>query len=62
MCQAALGKIIEMDDKEAIVQMRDGRRKVNTDLLDVKEGDYILCSLNLAVEKVDPEDAKQMIT
>jgi hydrogenase maturation factor len=62
MCQATLGRVIEVLGKESIVNIKGKRRKVITELLDVEKGDYVLCSLNLAVEKVDPKEAEQMIT
>jgi hydrogenase assembly chaperone HypC/HupF len=61
MCQAILGKIIQLKGKEAIVEIKGTKRKINTELVDVKKGDYVLCSLNIAIEKVEPEEAKQMI-
>jgi hydrogenase maturation factor len=62
MCQANLARIIELVDGGAIAEVKGKRRKILTDLVDVGPGDYVLCSLDLAIERVDPEEARQMIT
>jgi len=61
MCIMAVGKILELDENVAIVQLKKSKRKVRTDLVKVKEGDYIYVSGNLAVEKIEKKEAEQIL-
>ncbi|OGI15316.1 hypothetical protein A3K63_05325 [Candidatus Micrarchaeota archaeon RBG_16_49_10] len=61
MCQASLGRVVEVDGKESVVDVKGKRKKVNIELVDVKKGDYVLCSLDLAIEKVEACEAERMI-
>jgi hydrogenase assembly chaperone HypC/HupF len=61
MCITAIGKIIRLDKNKALVQLKKSTREVRTDLLDVKEGDYIYVSGKLAVEKVEKEEAEKIL-
>ena len=61
MCITAVGKILELDENVALVQLKKSKRKVRTDLVSVKEGDYIYVSGNLAVEKIEKKEAEQIL-
>jgi hydrogenase assembly chaperone HypC/HupF len=61
MCITAVGKILKLDENTAIVQLKRSKRKVRTDLVKVKEGDYIYVSGNLAIEKIDRKEAEQIL-
>lgn len=61
MCQAPVGKVIGLDGKTITVAYKGKARKLNSRLTDVKVGDYVLFSLDIAIDKVDEEEAK-MIT
>jgi len=60
MCITTIGKILKIEKNRALVQLKKSKREVRTDLLDVKEGDYIYVSGNLGIEKVDKEDAEKL--
>jgi hydrogenase assembly chaperone HypC/HupF len=61
MCITTIGKVLELDKNTALVQLRKSTRKVRTDLVDVKKGDYIYVSGNLAIEKIEKEEAEQIL-
>ena len=61
MCITTIGKIIEIDEKKALVQLKKSTREVRIDLIDVKKGDYIYVSGNLGIEKIEPKEAKRIL-
>lgn len=61
MCQAPVGRVISVGDKRITVKYKGRTRKLNSRLADVKVGDYVLFSLDIAIDKVDEEEAR-MIT
>ena len=61
MCITAIGKILKVDNKTAIVQLKKSTREVRTDLVDVSTGDYVYVSGKLAIEKIDNEEAEEIL-
>jgi len=64
VCLAIPGKIVEIDkNKEhSIVDYGDGtKRKVNTSLVEVKVGDYVLVHAGFAIEVLDEKDAQETL-
>jgi hydrogenase expression/formation protein HypC len=62
MCLAVPGKIIEHSGNIAKVDFGDGTvRNVNTMLVDVKVGDYVLVHAGFAIEKVSREGAEETL-
>lgn len=60
MCIAIPGKVEKVEYPYAIVNFKGTKRKVRIDLLDdVKEGDYVLVHVGLAIQKIDEEEAKK---
>jgi len=59
MCFALLQQITTLEGKTAIV---DNKKKVKLNLLEEKceVGDFILVQANIAVEKIDKKQAKQI--
>jgi hydrogenase expression/formation protein HypC len=64
MCLAVPGKIIEIDKKnnQAIIDYGNGtKRKANISFLEVSVNDYVLVHAGFAIQKVDPEEAKETL-
>lgn len=61
MCQAPLGRIIKVSKNRITVESNGKTRELDSKLKDVKEGDYVIFSVNLAIEKVDEDEAKMML-
>jgi len=57
MCLTIVGKILEVNGKKGVAEVDGERREVNLGLVDVKIGDYVSCSLDLAIEKLETDDA-----
>ncbi|HIH50195.1 MAG: HypC/HybG/HupF family hydrogenase formation chaperone [Candidatus Micrarchaeaceae archaeon] len=58
MCQAPVGRVIGIGDRKITVKYKGKTRELNSRLGDVKVGDYVLFSLDIAIDKVDEEEAK----
>ena len=64
MCLAIPGKIVEIDKSKehGIVDYGDGtKRKINTSLVEVKVGNYVLVHAGFAIEVLDEKDAKETL-
>ncbi len=62
MCIAIPGKVVEVDYPFAIVDFKGTKRKVRVDLLeDLKEGDWVLVHVGIAIQKVDEEEARKTV-
>jgi hydrogenase maturation factor len=61
MCQAPVGKVVGFDKDGIIVEYKGNTRKLRSRLPEVKEGDYVLFSLDIAVDKVDAEEATAIL-
>ncbi len=65
MCIAFPGKIISIDkDNYAVIDISGVRRDACLDLLgeEVNVGDYVICHVGFAIEKVDEELAKEKLS
>jgi hydrogenase expression/formation protein HypC len=55
-------EITEIDGNEAVAEAGGIRKNVRLDLLeDAKLGDYILIHTGYAIEKLDPEEARETL-
>ncbi|EHB0267445.1 HypC/HybG/HupF family hydrogenase formation chaperone [Campylobacter jejuni] len=64
MCLSIPSEILEIDGlNNALVQTLGVKRKVNLDLIDepLKQGDYVLIHVGVAMEKIDKEAALESI-
>jgi hydrogenase maturation factor len=61
MCQAPVGKVVGVEDGKLVVEYKGKRRELRSRLPGVKEGDYVQFSLDIAVDKVDKEDAESIM-
>lgn len=63
MCLAVPSKIISVNGPEAEVEFGGVRKKANLSFMPgVKVGDYVLLHAGFAIEKVDPQKAREIIS
>jgi len=60
MCVALPGKVIKMNDKEALVDFNGNRVTARAGLVDVKPGDYCLVHAGCILQKVLPDEAADL--
>jgi hydrogenase maturation factor len=58
MCQAPVGRIIKINKDKITIECKGELKELKSKLTDVKRGDYVMFSTNIAIEKVEPEEAK----
>lgn len=59
MCLAVPGKVIEIDDYIAKVEVAGTRREANLMLMeDVKVGDYVIVHAGFAIQRMDEAEAE----
>ncbi len=61
VCITVVGKITEVKGKKGIAEVEGKKREMDLSLVKVKKGDYISCALNVAVEKLDAEEAEEIL-
>lgn len=58
MCLAIPGRIVEINDAKAVIEVGNVKREVFVQLVpDVKLGEYVLVHAGCAIEVVDEEEA-----
>ena len=60
MCVALPGKIIEIKDKSAVVDFSGNQVTARIGLVDVCVGDYVLVHAGCVIQKVTPQEAKNL--
>lgn len=56
MCLAVSGKVLELKERSAVVDIGNIKMKVDISLIDeAKEGDYILIHGGFGIQKIDEE-------
>ena len=60
MCVALPGKVIAINEKDATVDFNGNQVTARTGLVDVSVGDYVLVHAGCVIQKVTPEDAKDL--
>ena len=61
MCQAPVGKVIKVGKGTVTVSYKKGTKELDSKLVELKKGDYVMFSLDIAIEKIDEEEAKMML-
>ncbi|WP_242873904.1 HypC/HybG/HupF family hydrogenase formation chaperone [Clostridium gasigenes] len=62
MCVAIPGKIIEIYERESLVEFGKIRKIINTSLVeDLKIGDYVLVHVGCAIDKMEEEEARETL-
>ncbi|MGE5327972.1 MAG: HypC/HybG/HupF family hydrogenase formation chaperone [Deltaproteobacteria bacterium] len=63
MCVAVPGKVISKTEKTAVLDFMGVQKEVSIELLkDVREGDYLLVHAGCAIQKVEEEEAVEILS
>lgn len=60
MCVALPGKVIEIGNREAVVDFNGNKVNVRTGYTDVAVGDYVLVHAGLVIQKVTKDDVESL--
>ena len=60
MCVALPGKVIEIKDRDAVVDFNGNQVTARAGLVDVKVGDYVLVHAGCVIQKVSQQDMKDL--
>jgi hydrogenase maturation factor len=52
MCFALKGKVLEVEEKKALVDFDGVKRRVNSEFLKVRKGDKVLVFNNIVIERI----------
>jgi hydrogenase maturation factor len=58
MCQATMGKVVRVNKGSITVEHKGKILELDSKLVTVKKGDYVLFSADIAIEKVNREEAE----
>jgi hydrogenase maturation factor len=61
MCQSPVGKVVLVGKDKIKVEHKGQIKELDSRLVKVKKGDYVLFSANMAIDKVDEEEAKMIL-
>lgn len=60
MCVALPGKVVEIREKEAVVDFSGNQVTARMGLVDIKVGDYVLVHAGCILQKVSTEEAEKL--
>lgn len=60
MCVALPGKVIEIKDRDAVVDFNGNQITARAGLVDVKVGDYVLVHAGCVIQKVSQQDMEDL--
>lgn len=60
MCVALPGKVIEVCEKDAVVDFNGNQVTARMGLVDIKVGDYVLVHAGCILQKVSPQEAESL--
>lgn len=61
MCLAFPGKIISIENQQAIVDFKGIQKKINISLVEVEVGDFVTVHAGFAIQALSAEDAREVI-
>ncbi len=61
MCLAIPGKVLSIEGISGEVDFMGTRRRVRLDLVDAREGDWVIVHVGTAIEVIDEQSAKETI-
>lgn len=61
MCQAPVGKVVEIGKTSIVVEYNGKKRELNSKLVRVKKGDYVTFSLDIAIDRIEKEEAEAIL-
>jgi hydrogenase maturation factor len=59
MCQATIGKVTGVGKGSITIEYNGKKMELDSTLVKVVKGDYVLFSSGIAIEKVEKDDAKE---
>lgn len=60
MCVALPGRVIEVKDKDAVVDFNGNQVTARAGLVEIAVGDYVLVHAGCVIQKVSPQDAADL--
>lgn len=60
MCVALPGRVIEIKDKDAVVDFNGNQVTARAGLVEIAVGDYVLVHAGCVIQKVSPQDAADL--
>ena len=60
MCVALPGKVIEVNEKDAVVDFNGNQVTARAGLVDVKVGDYVLVHAGCVIQKVTQQEMEEL--
>ena len=60
MCVALPGKVIEIKDRDAVVDFNGNQVTARAGLVDVKVGDYVLVHAGCIIQKVTQQEMEEL--
>jgi hydrogenase maturation factor len=61
MCQAAVGKVLSVDGDRLTVSYNGKTRVLRSKLAGVAAGEYVQFSLDIAIDRIDKEEAEAIL-
>lgn len=61
MCQAPVGRVLEKGDGSLTIDYNGKRRVLRSKLSGINVGDYVQFSLDIAIDKIDEEEARMIL-
>ncbi|MGA1861823.1 HypC/HybG/HupF family hydrogenase formation chaperone [Deferribacter thermophilus] len=63
MCLGLPGKVLEIKDFSAVVDIAGTKREVSTMMLaeEIEVGDYVMVHVGFAIAKMDPKEAEETL-
>lgn len=62
MCLTIPYKVLSCRDKTAIVIFNNKKQKVNSNLINVKKGDYVIIQNKIIIKKINKKEANKIFT
>ena len=62
MCVALPGRVIEIKDRDAVVDFNGNQVTARAGLVDVKVGDYVLVHAGCVIQKVTQQEMEELKT
>lgn len=60
MCVALPGKVIELNERDAVIDFSGNQVTARTGLVDIKVGDYVLVHAGCIIQKVSKQDMDEL--
>ena len=60
MCVALPGKVIEIKDRNAVVDFNGNQVTARAELVDIQVGDYVLVHAGCVIQKVSKQDMEDL--